>query len=90
MFQKTMKLIKAKVTLMLIVTNDIMVLLSLKMTFHGSIIRMLNMVGCARFLKNIRTMQILQEVLFQFALVSIRNIQHTRLSSMKSQEDIKD
>ena len=31
-----MKLIKAKVTLMLIVANNIMVLLSLKMTFHYS------------------------------------------------------
>ena len=32
----SMKFIKAKVTLMLIVTNDIMILLSLKITFHGS------------------------------------------------------
>ena len=84
MFQQTMKLIKAKVTLMLIVTNDIMVLLSLKMTFHDCIIHMLNMVGCARFAKNIRTMQVLQEVLLQFALVSRRNIQHAFKQHEKS------
>ena len=35
------------------------------------------LVGCERFAKNIRTMQVLQEVLFQFALVLIRKIQHT-------------
>ena len=65
---------ETKDTLMLIVTNDIMVLLSLKITFHGCIIRMLNMVECARFAKNIRTVQVLQEVLFQFAFISIRYI----------------
>ena len=42
------------------------------------------LVGCARYAKNVRTMQALQEVLFQFALVSIRNTQHTRLNKKSS------
>ena len=75
------ELMKAKVTIMLIVANNIMAF-SLKMTFHGCITRMLNMVGCARFARNIRTMQVLQKVLFHFALVSIQDIQHTRLSNI--------
>ena len=79
-----MKLMKAKVTLMLKLTNDIMVLLSLKMSFYGCIIHMLNMVGYVRFTKNICTMQVLQEVLFQFALVSIWNIQHMSKQHEKS------
>ena len=45
MLKKMMKLMKAKVTLMLILVENNMVLLSLKMTLHGSIICMFSMVG---------------------------------------------
>ena len=45
---------------------------------------MLNMVGYVRFTKNICTMQVLQEVLFQFALVSIWNVQHVSKQHEKS------
>ena len=77
---------KAKVTLKLIVvTNNIMILVSLKMTFYSYIICILTIGGCARLVKNMHTMQVLQEVLFQFALVSAQNIQYTHHRSTKIQ-----
>ena len=75
MSKKMMKLMKAKVTLMLIlVGNDIMVLLSLKMTFHGSIICMFDMVGFARLVKNISYNEV--HARGTFAVCSCVNMEH--------------